>query len=171
MIRFFTPRRAVQASAMALTWMAAPALAAPGHWQISGSVGGLCKIEFECPGSKTCTQIRFSNKPNETSGTVKWRCNVTGQPVTLTFRSENGGVLINPQDTESLPYSMSYSGAGTSGVSARSLTSPVQVPGVSGQAFAEMTGVISLDITPRRSKLIAGRYNDQISVTITPSGL
>lgn len=164
-------RRAAQTSALALAWLAAPAFAAPAHWQISGSVGGLCKIEFECPGSKTCTQIRFSNKPNETSGTVKWRCNVAGQPVTLQFRSENGGVLINPQDTESLPFTMSYSGTGTSGVAAKSLSMPVQIPGVSGAAFAEMTGIISLDIVPRRSRLIAGRYNDQISVTITPSGL
>jgi len=128
-------------------------------------------LESECPGSKTCTEIRFSNKPNETSGDVKWRCNVSGQPVILEFRSQNGGVLINPQDTEALHYRVSYSGGGSSGFTSQQLTAPVQASANAGTAFTEMTGTLRLDITPRRTRLIAGRYNDQISVTITPSGM
>jgi hypothetical protein len=156
---------------VALTLCSAGAIAAPAQWGISGTLAGNCKIEFECPGSKTCTEIRFSNKPNETSGDVKWRCNIAGQPVVLEFTSQNGGVLINPQDTKGLGYLVSYSGGGSPGFTGQPLNAPAHATANGGVAFVEMTGRLTIDVRPRPEKLIAGRYNDQISVTITPNGM
>jgi hypothetical protein len=164
-------RYAARAAAVGLATCSAAALAVPAQWTVSGTLAGNCRVEFECPGSKTCSEIRFSNKPNETSGQVKWRCNISGQPVVLEFRSQNSGVLINPQDTKSLGYKVSFTGAGGPGFANQLLNVPVNATANAGTAFVEMTGQFSIDVQPRPEKLIAGRYNDQISVTITPNGM
>jgi hypothetical protein len=164
-------RHAARALTVGVTACSAAAIAAPAQWTVAGTLAGNCRVEFECPGSKTCSEIRFSNKPNETSGEVKWRCNISGQPVVLEFRSQNGGVLINPQDTKSLGYRVSYTGGGGAGFANQHLTAPVSTGANAGTAFVEMTGKLSIDVVPPPEKLIAGRYNDQISVTITPNGM
>jgi hypothetical protein len=145
-------------------------------WQISGTVSGKCKVEFLCPGSTACTTIKFAakptagstDKPNDSTGDIKWSCNIVGQPVSLTFSSQNNGVLKS--SSTSLPYHVGFTGVNATSFANAYLTTPKSTTGTAGAAFTAYTGTLTLTTEPGPN-LQAGEYTDMISVTITPSGL
>ena len=143
--------------------------------QISGTLSGKCRIEFLCPGQAACSTIKFSAKlgsprdtPNDSTGDVKWSCNLAGQPVTLTFSSRNSGVLKSSK--ASIRYKVGFVGTNATSFSGLYLDSPRSTTGISTAAMTPFLGTLRLTTEPGPN-IQAGEYTDMISVTITPSGL
>ncbi len=142
---------------------------------IAGTLQGKCKVEFLCPGAATCTSLKFTAKaqnsketPNDTTGDVRWSCNLSGQSATLTFTSANGGILKSTN--ASFPYTISYTGSNSTTLSRVDLKQPRYVTGTSVTALTIYNGVLTLRPEPN-GPFYAGNYTDTISVTINPSGL
>lgn len=164
---------------LALAALASSASAAgTNNLKLNGTLTGKCKVEFVCPGSATCNSLRFAAKlaskdkdtPNDSTGTIKWSCNMAGQAATIMFTSRNNGVLLTQNGRNSLPYVVSLAGQNINGFVNQPLTSPKTGTGTAMTALAVYTGTLTLNTMPGPN-LQAGSYEDMISVTITPSGL
>lgn len=147
------------------------------NFQITGTLSGKCKVEFLCPGSRPCSEIKFSAKlgspkdtPNDSTGEIKWSCNLAGQSVTLTFHSANGGILRAPSGRSTVPYKMAFAGTNANSFSNVTLDSDKSTTGIAAAALTAYYGTLTLTTIPGPN-LQAGEYVDTISVTITPSGL
>jgi len=146
-------------------------------FQISGTLSGKCKVEFLCPGSRPCSEIKFAAKtgsskdtPNDSTGEIKWSCNLAGQAVTLTFHSANAGVLKAPSGKSTIPYRVAFAGTNASSFSNARLDSDKTTTGTAAAALTAYYGTLTLTTEPGPN-LQSGEYVDMISVTITPSGL
>ena len=89
----------------------------------------------------------------------------------MEFSSQNQGVLRNISDQVGLPYRASYTGAQNSGFSDQSLVTPVVTRPAPDTPNVDVTGTLQLTISTRGDALLAGRYSDRITVTITPDAL
>jgi|SRR6476661_9567750 len=164
------------AGAALLGMSSSAALAAKtGSTRISGTLSGKCKVEFLCPGSATCTSIKFSakptgstNTPNDSTGDIRWSCNLPGQAVSVTFTSLNNGVLKSTSAT--LPYHVGFQGVNATSFANKYLKPSYSTTGTSAAALTQYSGRLTLTTEPGPN-VQAGEYTDMITVTITPSGL
>ena len=178
------PKQAIvtmwRGGALGVALAAMPAMAvgsATDDFQINGTLSGKCKVEFLCPGSKTCSEIKFAAKlgsskdtPNDSQGEIKWSCNLAGQAVTLTFHSANGGILIAPSGNSSIPYRVAFAGVNATSFSNARLDTDKTSTGIAAAALTPYQGILTLTTEPGPN-VQSGEYVDRISVTITPSGL
>ena len=155
-----------------LAFMATPALAAGNaSWLVSGDLARACAITFDCQTSDRCIQLRLDDRSTpQPTATITWQCNYAIDTATMEFSSQNQGVLRNDRDLVGLPYRASYTGRQGSGFSDQTLVTPFVTRPAPDTPNVDVSGVLQLTIGARSDALLAGRYGDRITVTITPDG-
>jgi hypothetical protein len=172
-LSFMTTRHALARTGLLCFLVGAtPALAAgSGKWLVTGDLARACSITFDCQTSDRCIQLRLDDRSTpQSTAVITWQCNYAIDSATMEFASQNQGFLRNDADTVGLPYRASYTGGQNSGFSDRTLITPFVSRPTPDTPNVDVTGTLQLTIGVRSDALLAGRYSDRITVTITPDG-
>jgi hypothetical protein len=142
------------------------------QWLVSGEIIRSCSIDYDCGGgADRCLQLNLDDRStNQDTAIVSWRCNYAAGNAIMEFSSENQGELRNLDqvEPEGLAYLASYTGGDNSAFNLRSLQTPVIATAMPSDADVDVTGFIEIKLQTRSAPLLAGRYTDRITVTITP---
>jgi spore coat protein U-like protein len=159
--------------ALAATAASAASAGKTGSTLIGGTLAGKCKVTVMC-GSDACSSIDAQynrsggNGNNTITGNVVWQCNLTNQPVVLTFTSANNGVLKN--GANQLTYKAAFTGVNLATFTGQTLNPSRTSAGASGSANQQFSGTLTLTVDPNQNPQ-PGNYFDTVTVTISPNGL
>lgn len=128
---------------------------------ITGDEPEVCTMISEIP---DVVSLNVASSGSQDLGRITYRCN-SPDGFTRTISSDNAGMLR--RGSQSIPYQLSHSGAAGLAFSATSVAAPLitRVPGI-GSVVAGEPGFLAVTLTGSTGGLLAGEYQDTITVEI-----